>query len=179
MSGTGPLSPPLKHQPTPFLSYVDTHLTVMAHLRRTEFVGEDRLHIDRVGSQVSIAGQIGCKGCIVVDVTKDLVCEGDVDDPNPLVQTTSYSYDVLIQGHGNILRFDNFEHVPLPAGHRDRHHAHVFLWPPIKDADGERIWVGADNWPTLGEVLFAALEWHAGGYSYLAALGIDPEAYPA
>ncbi len=177
MPWNAPPSRPDKHGPSRYFSYIDVHNCIMGQLKRSEFVGVDAVEIDREGMEISIDGQVACKGCLVIDVHKDLICLGDPSEDNPLVQTIAYSYDVFIEGRGNIFRYDNFHPGFLYEGHRDEHHKHIFGWPPRPDDLGRVEWVGRERWPTLGEVVFEAMTWHASNYEALAEIGIDPESY--
>lgn len=135
----------------------------MQRYRALGFVGSDTLTlrvIPRVGWLIE--GEIACKGRIVVSVHKllDFVPRGDEFD----VQTRLYAYNVRVLGQGNVFRYDN-QHTH--EKHPDPHHKDIFRFPSGEKLAAE--WIGADRWPTLGEVIAEALEWHADNYGSLVA----------
>ena len=69
------------------------------------------------------------------------------------VETRTYEYNVCIEGQGNIFRYDNQHEDFLYPGHSDPHHRHTFLWPENEEASDSPQWIGANNWPTLAEVI--------------------------
>ena len=135
----------------------------MQHFRDTGFVAYDTLELEVI-PQVGwlLEGEIACKGNIVISVRKLLAFvprDGDLH-----VQTDMYSYNVRVAGAGNIFRYDN-QHAH--AGHADSHHKDIYDFP-----GGDKIevqWVGVHGWPTLGEVIAEARDWHADNYTRLAA----------
>lgn len=164
---------PAKHGPWPFDHYLATHNTVMGHYRASGFIDRDTISFVPAGDIILVQGEIACKGCIVIGVTKTLEYVAPDDDH---VQTTHYAYNVSVRGVTNVLRYDN-EHPGPMAGHPDAHHKHVFVWKAGDEEDvaGSPFWIGADGWPTLGEVIHEARIWHAENYARLP----NPEGFAA
>lgn len=129
----------------------------MEALRRGGFVGDDTLSFDpRAESEIVLAGEIACLGRIVVDVFKVLeVLEGEGADA--MVQTLFYSYNVFLRGGNNILRYDNLH---PRKDHPDDHHKHTYDWKTGEQLPDSPVWIGAEEWPTLGEVLREAQSWY-------------------
>jgi hypothetical protein len=117
---------------------------------------------------VLLIGEIGCRGKIVIAVRKFLEILGGADDPDPMVETSLYSYQVVVRGvgrdKGSVFRWDNDHPYWLHPGHPDPHHKHLFDWrtgdelkdPPTYSPQ----WVGADDWPHLNEVIEQARNWY-------------------
>jgi hypothetical protein len=162
---------PPKHGPQRILQYYEIHETVMESFRRSGFVGPDTVELIPIQKRLFVAGQIGCKGRIVIGVVKELEYIGAPYDPNPYVQTIMYAYNVSVHGVGNVFRYDN-QHTY--RGHQDEHHRHSFDWKTNNEHPGSPEWMGADRWPTLGEVIEEAMGWHAENYGELR----DPEGFP-
>jgi hypothetical protein len=96
-----------------------------------------------------ITGDIQCLGAIVVTVFKVLMAV-DGEPPDPRVMTIGYSYNVRVQGLGNIVRYDS-PHAPT---HHPFHHVHrydVFAEP--KDEEGTVRKIEEGDQPTIGELL--------------------------
>lgn len=169
-------SAPPKHQPNRFSNYWAIHETRLNGFRTSGFVGVDTLEIAYISeASLTLVGQIGCKGRIIIDVAKLMEYADPPDNPDPRIFTKTYAYNVSVQGVGNVFRYDN-QHSDKPhSGHADGHHKHVFDWPSNEDAPGFPIWIGADKWPTLSEVIEEAHQWHADNYKRLP----DPEGFPA
>jgi hypothetical protein len=129
----------------------------MAALRRGGFVGDDTLSVEpRAEGEIVLAGEIACLGRIVVDVFKVLeVLEGEGADA--MVQTLFYSYNVFLRGGNNILRYDNLH---PRKDHPDDHHKHTYSWKTGEQLPGSPVWIGAEKWPTLGEVLREVQSWY-------------------
>lgn len=143
----------------------------MDQMRRREFVGDDSLRLENIGSGVlAMTGEIGCRGQIVVQVEKYLlIFDGEGLDAN--VQTFDYKYNAFVRGRNNILRYDNAHSYP---GHGDAHHKHMFDWQTGEQLPGFPEWVGENGWPTLGEVLEEVEQWYWGNRDDLP----EPEKYP-
>lgn len=139
---------------------------------RENFVDRDTTSLIDLKQRLFFAGEIGCKGHIVIEVTKELEYLDPPGVTDPLVQTRWYSYNVSVQGVGNVFRYDN-QHVH--PGHGDAHHKHLFDWRSNNELPESPIWIGAENWPVLGQVIEEARQWHAEHYADLP----DPEGYPA
>ena len=154
-----------KHAPARFRSYIGAHDGHMGQLRKTGFVGADTLELIAWPQRLLMIGDIGCLGDISITVEKYLavvtpdatpadVLDGDHDI---VVQTRLYSYHAQVCGHGAILRYDN--NHPWP-GHEDEHHVHRCDWRNHDDDPGRVDWVGADAWPTLGDVIAEVMSWY-------------------
>ena len=117
------------------------------------FILEDRLTFTRTPDQIYWEGVLLCAEGIEIHVRKRqavLIRSG-----RPWVQTTDYSYQVLRRAKGAaipLFRYDNAPH----HDHPDPHHKHRY------DANGIEILppehVGAEGWPTLGDVIEEAFE---------------------
>ena len=135
------------------------------------FVLGDTLVIDPYGKDLVMHGHIACMGDIIVRVFKILECSG-ADSADPLVRTVEYAYNVWLYGANNIFRYDNQHRGGLGA-HLDGHHKHEFDWRTGVQT-GEPKWVG-ENWPTLGEVLSEAHDWHTRHYSEIPCPHCEPD----
>lgn len=125
------------------------------------FVLEDTTMWVLIGQgQLQLVGEIRCLGGIVIDVDKYLV-QLDGEGPNATVQTTDYSYNVYIQGLGNIFRYDSAHH-----DHHSFHHVHRY---DVFNGDREGT-VERCEWPTLGEVIERAAEWYDANFEQLASV---------
>ncbi len=159
---------PAKHSPARFSTYFAAHENHLAQLCQAGFVDSDTLVVEAYATLPtvwSIIGEISCRGEIILSVNKLLECVSD--DPDPLIQTVRYSYHASVRGGGNILRYDNHHSRPE---HLDDHHKHVF---DVTTGAETIEWIGADRWPTLGEVLRELFAWHSDNYESLA----NPEAF--
>lgn len=124
----------------------------MEQFKGLGFVGAETLEfINDLPGVVTLQGEISCLGNIIITVDKYLtILEGDGD--NAMVETFQYSYNVSVRNEGNIFRYDNSHDR---EGHSDRHHKHEF------DGESEEVrWIGADHWPTLGQVLEETQNWY-------------------
>jgi hypothetical protein len=129
----------------------------MHQMRSKGFVGADTLELRDVGAGVlRMRGEIACSGGLVVDVRKFLeVLDGEGQDAR--VQTFEYKYNAFVRGGHNVLRYDNTHPYP---GHADAHHKHVYDRETGRQVPGSPFWIGADRWPTLGEVLDELERWY-------------------
>jgi len=148
---------PAGHQPIRLSWYRRIHDTVMQKFRADYFVGNDTLEFAKARDNgLALVGAIGCLGRIIISVDKEFkVTHGD--DGKPWVQTDTYSYNAYIQGKGTFLRWDNVHAHP---GHYDAHHRHEYDWKTGTEHRDSPIWVGADNWPTLGQVISEVANWY-------------------
>jgi hypothetical protein len=138
---------------------MDAHLGHMLSLRATGFVGDDTIQLLRFADSLFMVGQVGCKGNVVITVEKLLA----VTD-HETVQTVRYSYQATIRNGHKIMRFDNQHAHP---GHPDDHHKHVFNYLTGDEFEGSPIWIGADKWPTLSDVIRELADWHHEHYDDL------------
>ena len=127
----------------------------MEQFLREDFVLSENLSFEDLGDGFLILeGRIECVGNIYIDVFKRIeILEGD--GANALVQTIDYSYNAVVRGIGNILRYDS----PHPD-HNHEHHRHYFdvfnreeILPPTFIADEHQR-------PTLGEVIEEVRGWY-------------------
>lgn len=160
-----PVSP--RHQPTKFEKYCQIHDSYLERFRNEEFIGHDTLVFKEDGSEILLVGEIGCLGqiLITVDKTLEVLRSGGGD----LVQTIVYEYNVSVRGFGNVFRYDN-SHSRI--GHSDNHHKHEFDWRLNEQGEGKVVWIGAERWPTLAEVIDEAQDW------YYVNMDELPKGYP-
>ena len=131
-----------------------------SHLRRIQdyadyFILRDALVATMARAEVRWWGVLYCVDGLEIRVTEGQ--EVRYRSGQPQVQTVEYRYHVLRREDGktiNLFRYDNIHQQP---GHPDSHHKHRF------DAQGTETepptHVGADGWPTLGDVIEEAYEW--------------------
>ena len=146
--------PPDRHRACRHSTYFSTHDTYLQQFKASGFVAYDTLQIAWPNQDtLLICGAIVCSGSIVIDVDKllEVVPGGTADDPT--IRTLRYSYNAHVFGHFNILRYDNTHPVGHHSGHDDPHHKHTFSWKTGKEDANSPIWIGADRWPTLGDVI--------------------------
>lgn len=72
-------------------------------------------------------------------------------------QTMLYAYHAGIRGGGMILRYDNNHSWPR---HADQHHVHRGNFKDSDDDSGKIEWLGADRWPSLGDVVREVMDWY-------------------
>lgn len=158
-----------KHGPTRLSSYLAVHTTNMDQVIRGGFVSSDDLVVSASSGFILIEGTISCAGGIVIDVSKRIeILEGE--GASARVQTASYSYNVHIQGIGNIFRYDSPDPVGETAGapaHHLEHHVHRYdVLRGDKRGTIECIYE-EDRVPTLREVIDEAADWF---YAHAEAL---------
>ena len=150
-----------KHGPNRLSNYVDVHETVMEHLLRGGLVISDNLVFTPLRDTILIEGHVDCLGGIKVDVHKALrilVGEG----PDALVQTVRYSYNVSIEGRGNVFRYDSPHET-----HNKKHHVHRYD-VMNRDVVGTVAFTEHESdIPTLGDVIEEAVEWYFENYDAL------------
>jgi hypothetical protein len=137
----------------------------MGQLRATGFVGADSLRLVAQPSLLLMIGDIGCLGNISISVEKYLAIATPKATPSDVldgahdvnVHAILYAYHAAVRGHGMILRYDN--NHPW-RGHADEHHVHRGDWRNSGDDSGRVDWVGADRWPTLGDVIREITDWY-------------------
>jgi hypothetical protein len=159
-----------KHGPNRLNRYLEIHETFMAGFRAEGFVESYDLPFDEYGGGTIICdGRIEC-GCLYIDVTKMLSVLDD-EGASSLVQTQSYSYNVVLRGVGNVFRYCSSHATELAPEHNPwdhRHHFDVFAG----DKDGT---VAQCAWPALSEVIREAQEWVATHRSTLIERGLLTE----
>ncbi len=127
---------------------------------REGFVLSDSLEWEVTPGFITLVGEIGCLGNIVVRVHKILRlvdARSTVDDADCEVQTMRYAYNAFVRGHGNILRHDNIHPHP---GHPDSHHRHECEWRRGEEDEGRVVYCGFEGWPTLGEFIQKIADWY-------------------
>jgi len=148
-----------KHAPKRLDRYLEIHSTVMGHRIDEGFVVEDGLALERVPRGYLMTGRIRCVGGLCVDVRKLLrVIAGD--GSTAMVQTVEYTYHVVLEGHGNVLRYCSPHDDEAHPEHKPFHHKHVYD-VFAGDVVGTAATIAGDSWPTLGEVLEEMRVWHA------------------
>lgn len=168
------LNTPSKHGPNRIDRYIDIHETVINQFKaRGDFIGRETLCFRPLPRAFRLTGEIACLGNILISVDKLLAV---VDPINKLVQTKWYSYNVSIRGYHNLLRYDNQDKdFSFRPSHKDEHHKHSFNWRTGQEDPESPIWIGADNWLTLGEVIEEVEGWYWRNHSLLP----EPDSYPA
>lgn len=115
------------------------------------FILEDRLTVDVTEHFIKWDGELVCVDGYHIHVEKTQ--ERKEERGQAFVRTKDYAYHVQRVVDGRevpVFRYDNVgDHTD--DGHEDRHHLHRF------DERGEKIvpilWVGAANWPSMGDVI--------------------------
>lgn len=150
-----------KHGPNRLASYIETHETVMAQMRRGGFVLSDRLLFSAARDSIILVGDVACLGGIGIDVKKRLaILDGEGADA--LVKTVYYKYNVALSDRGTIFRYD--------SPHRTHHRFHhVHRYHVLEgDTEGTVERIPEDDRPTLGEVIREAEVWYYDHYDALS-----------
>jgi hypothetical protein len=158
-----------RHRPNRFGKYEQIHRAYLDSFIAEEFVGFHTLaFIDDNPYEISLKGEIACLGHLLITVDKTLeILQGSGE--NALVQTIVYDYNVSVRGYGNVFRYDNCH---SRTGHPDNHHKHEFDWKLNEQGEGKVVWIGAEKWLTLDQVIAEAKDW------YWANKDDLPEGYP-
>jgi len=165
---------PLRHKPNRLQNYLKVHETVLEQFKKRGFVGEDSLEFIPLNKYFILQGEVGCIGGLILKVEK-LIRVIEVDSSDLSIQTAWYSYNASIRNSHNVLRYDNQdEDFGFREGHSDEHHKHVFDWQTGDELDESPLWIGADNWPTLGDVLKELEDWYWENKGSL----YNPDCYP-
>ncbi len=125
----------------------------MEKYKKSGFVRSDDLTFDRSPEgYVALSGRIECVGWIYISVSKRLTLVGS-EAADPMIRRERYSYSVVLEGMGNILRYDG------PHKHRPVHHVHSY--DPFESTVPATITeLTYDNeQPTLGQVIAKAEGW--------------------
>lgn len=135
---------------------LDQYLSIHdAYLKRFDyFIEANSISFIVAGPEsIVMQGRLACVGGAYLDVRNILAL-----NRRNQVRTIRYSYHAGLKGAEDrpLFRYDN-AHRYERAGHADEHHKHIFDESGREAADP--IWVGADRWPTLGEVLAELEEW--------------------
>ncbi|MBL9090209.1 MAG: hypothetical protein JNL96_03240 [Planctomycetaceae bacterium] len=155
-----------RHGPNRSGSCFAIHKTILSQARATGFVCGDAIEFTDFDTFFTIEGEIGCLGEIVISVSKILEVVSISEDNQRLVQTSSYSYNVLIRGGHNIFRYDNNHPESPHPGHHTIHHKHEFDWQTGDEFNCSPRCIGHD-WPHLGEVIAEASDWYYANRSLL------------
>ncbi len=158
-----------RHSPIRISRYKEIHDSYMESFLNEHFISCHTLTFSANDpDEILLEGEIACLGNILITVDKTLEILQDYRK-NALVQTVIYNYNVSVRGYGNVFRYDN-SHARI--GHPDNHHKHEFDWKLNDQDEGKVIWIGAEKWPTLGEVIEEARDWYWSNQSEL------PDGYP-
>ena len=130
--------------------YLEIHATAMRTLERDGRVlpDGDGLTIEPVARGLLIEGRVHCAGSLIVEVWKLLAIARE--GPVTTAQTTSYTYQVMVDGLGDLFRYCG------PHKHRPFHHKHTY--DVLGDDAGAWVKVDPEERPTLSEVIWEASE---------------------
>lgn len=171
---------PPNHSPNLLRSYLEIHDTVLAgYIREGDFVGKEDVEVVPYSSRSRpgflFKGEVGCIGEIVISMEKFLEITKDGPTPgNPWVETRWYNYHVFIRNWRSIFRYDNQDPEYMRSGHGDEHHKHMYNLDTGDEVNGSPIWIGANCWPHMHEIIEEAKQWYWDNYSLLP----NPENYP-
>ena len=145
-----------KHQPIKFSKYREIHDSYINSFVAKTFIGENTVKFSSDIDEILLKGEIACLGQILITVDKTIEIVKGMGD-HAIIQTVLYEYNVSIRSHGNIFRYDNSH---PRNGHPDNHHKHIFDWKLDGQGEGQVIWIGESQWPTLGDVIAEAEKWY-------------------
>ncbi len=151
-----------KHSAARLSTYLSVHETVLHQFISDGFIGRESLTIEPSAGRLRIRGEVGCSGRILVYVDKILEIVDDATDP--LVQTINYTYNVSLQGGGNLFRYDSPH-----EDHNQDHHKHVFDRETFEEIAESPLLHGLDGWPTLGEVVQEAARFYWENFQALSS----------
>ncbi len=140
------------HGPNRLTNYSEIHDKVMRRFIAENFVLSDGTAIEPYPPGFFILqGRIECIGGIRLDVWK-VLARVDGEGAAIRVQNVAYCYNAVLQGLGNILRYDS----PHLDGHNEFHHVHRYnILRGDTDGTLER-----SNWPHLGDVIEELRNWY-------------------
>lgn len=150
-----------RHGPNRLQNYLRVHGNVMGQMIYNGEVDEDALELPNGASgELLIDGEIWLRDRVLkVTVTKTLEVLDDSEPGNPVVQTSSYSYNVSIVGHGNLFRYCSPHEDGMGIPHHAHHHRHQYD-PFGPNPDHSEVEIRGEDWPTLQEVIVEADEWY-------------------
>lgn len=145
-----------RHGPNRLQRYLEIHTTVMAKMLYSGLVVEDGLELPNgADGELVIVGDLLLRDRVLkVTVVKSLQVLEETDPSNPDVQTSSYSYNVSLVGHGNVFRY-----CSPHSDHNEYHHRHQYD-PFGSHPEANTVTDCGDDWPTLSEVIEEAEEWY-------------------
>ena len=149
-----------KHAPIELGKYIEIHDAAMRSLERDKHVepGGDGLTLDHAARGYLMRGRIRCIGGILIDVTKLLEIQSG-GGPTAMVCTSAYTYHVLLEGVGNVLRYCGPHDTPEHPDHNPFHHKHTY--DVLRgDVSGTVSEIDPDDRPTLAEVIGEACHWY-------------------
>ncbi len=149
-----------KHAPIEVGKYFEIHAAAMRALERAGRVlrGCDGLTVEPVARGLLMSGRIQCAGGITIDVAKRLAIL-DGEGESAIVQTAAYTYHVMVDGLGNLLRYCGPHDDEAHPGHKPFHHKHSY--DVLRDdVEGTVATVDAETRPTLAEVITEACAWY-------------------
>lgn len=154
-------------KPQRFSRYQSIHETVMRRFRGEGFVLADTLAFVPKPDGIYLYGHVAMSGELVLGVKKLLRTIED-DPADPSVMAVLYEYNLSVFRSGSIFRYDNSHDGGEPyPGHPDSFHRHSFDWRTGTQGCNSPAWIGYDKWPTLGEIIEEARDWHADHYAEL------------
>lgn len=148
----------------------------MAKMLYSGQVEEDSLELPNGASgELVITGELLLRDrALKVTVTKVLEVLDDSDPSDPEIQTSSYSYNVSVVGHGNVFRYCSPHEDGSGIPHHLEHHRHQY--DPFGPNPGTSTVVhGGDDWPTLQEVIQEADEWYLENMDNVIALRVTKD----
>lgn len=154
---------PGKHGPNRLASYSEIHQTQIEQVLRGGFVASEDLSFESIPGAIIVSGRIRCLGGIYIDVRKRLALITN-EGANSTVQTSAYSYNVAVEGIGNIFRYDSAH-----ADHNQEHHVHRYdVLNGDREGEVELIY-DEERVPTLREVIDEAEAWYYAHYDGLSS----------
>jgi len=151
-----------RHGPNRLNSYLNIHVATMGQLIYTGAVEVDEIDLPNgADGELFISGRAILRDRkLRVDVLKALEITDASNPRDPLVQTISYSYDVVLQGRSNVFRYCSPHGEDHEIEHHRHHHRHQFdPFGPSPDEYTVAIDYAGD-WPTLGQVIQEADTWY-------------------
>lgn len=152
-----------KHNPWRLGRYIDIHRTILEQFLRDGFVVSEDLSFERINGFILLEGRVHCLGGIYIAVAERLVIvQGEGTEA--MVERAGYSYNVVLEGVGNIFRYDSPH-----TDHNREHHVHRY---DVLEGDSQ----GAIDFiydeekrPTLSEVTEEARQWYYEHYDELGS----------
>lgn len=144
-----------KHAPLRLDKYLSIHNKAIRDLTSRGFLLDDDLEITAQGDDfLTMSGVVYCASEIRIQVLKLIRLTGE----EPLAQAEAYTYNAVLAGVGNILRY-NSPH----ANHNPFHHVHRYN-VLSGDKDGVVEELSEEARPTLSQVVLELEQWCWGSY---------------